>query len=107
MLDINDDIDTWKELIYTTRHSLYPICDGSADNIIGILNAKEYFRMEDKSIENIMKNAVKPPYFVPSSVKADVLFKNMKQGRHSLAIVMDEYGGMDGIVTINDLAVSW
>ena len=103
MLDINDDIDTWKELIYTTRHSLYPICDGSADNIIGILNAKEYFRMEDKSIENIMKNAVKPPYFVPSSVKADVLFKNMKQGRHSLAIVMDEYGGMDGIVTINDL----
>lgn len=103
MLDINDDMDTWKELIYTTRHSLYPICDGSADNIIGILNAKDYFRLEDKSMENIMENAVKPPYFVPSSVKADILFKNMKQGRHSLAIVMDEYGGMDGIVTINDL----
>lgn len=103
MLDINDDLDTWKEVIYTTRHSLYPICDGSADNIIGILNAKDYFRLEDKSLESIMENAVKQPYFVPSSVKADILFKNMKQGRHSLAIVMDEYGGMDGIVTINDL----
>lgn len=103
MLDINDSPDVWKEIIYTTRHSLYPICDDSADNIIGILNAKDYFRLEDKSIDSIMENAVKPPYFVPSSVKADILFKNMKQGRHSLAIVMDEYGGMDGIVTINDL----
>jgi len=103
MLDINDDPDVWKEIIYTTRHSLYPICDDSADNIIGILNAKDYFRLEDKSLESIMENAVKPPYFVPSSVKADILFKNMKKGRHSLAIVMDEYGGMDGIITINDL----
>ncbi len=103
MLDVNDSMDVWKEIIYSTRHSLYPICDDSADNIIGILNAKDYFRLEDKSLESIMENAVKPPYFVPSSVKADILFKNMKQGRHSLAIVMDEYGGMDGIVTINDL----
>lgn len=103
MLDISDGVDAWKEIIYTTRHSLYPICDGSADNIIGVLNTKEYFRLEDQSLENIMENAVRQPYFVPSSVKADILFKNMKQGRHSLAIVMDEYGGMDGIVTINDL----
>ena len=103
MLDVNDSMDVWKEIIYSTRHSLYPICDDSADNIIGILNAKDYFRLEDKSLESIMANAVKQPYFVPSSVKADVLFKNMKQGRHSLAIVMDEYGGMDGIITINDL----
>lgn len=103
MLDINDSPEVWKEMIYSTRHSLYPICDDSADNIIGILNAKDYFRLEDKSIESVMQNAVKPPYFVPSSVKADILFKNMKQGRHSLAIVMDEYGGMDGIITINDL----
>ncbi len=103
MLDINDSLDVWKETIHATKHTLYPICDDSADNIIGILNAKDYFRLEDKSLESIMQNAVKPPYFVPSTVKADTLFKNMKKGRHSLAIVMDEYGGMDGIVTINDL----
>ncbi len=103
MLDINDSLDVWKETIYTTKHTLYPICDDSADNIIGILNAKDYFRLEDKSLDSIMKNAVKPAYFVPNTVKADTLFKNMKKERHSLAIVMDEYGGMDGIVTINDL----
>ena len=50
-----------------------------------------------------MKNAVKPAYFVPESVKADVLFQNMKRTRNPLAVVLDEYGGMTGIVTINDL----
>ena len=50
-----------------------------------------------------MEQAVEPPYFVPDSVKADVLFRNMKGGGHPLAVVLDEYGGMTGIVTINDL----
>ena len=50
-----------------------------------------------------MKKAVKPAYFVPESVKADVLFRNMKQGHHHMAVVLDEYGGMTGIVTMNDL----
>lgn len=50
-----------------------------------------------------MKKAVKPAYFVPDSVKADVLFRNMKRNRSSFAVVLDEYGGMTGIVTMNDL----
>ena len=50
-----------------------------------------------------MRQAVEPAYFVPESVKADVLFRNMKAGGHTMAVVLDEYGGMTGVVTLNDL----
>ena len=103
MLDLCDTQEQWKETIYESRHTLYPVCDGTADNIVGILNSKDYFRMEDKSRENVMLHAVKPAYFVPETVKADILFQNMRKEHHSLAVVLDEYGGMSGIVTINDL----
>ncbi len=103
MLDLEDTMEIWKETIYSTRHTLYPICEDSADKIVGILNAKEYFRLEDKSRENVMKHAVSPAYFVPDTVKADILFRNMKKEKHTLAVVLDEYGGMTGIITMNDL----
>ncbi len=103
MLDMEDDIEEWKKVLYESTHSRYPICDGSSDNIVGVLNAKQYFRLQDKTQENIMKQVVYPPYFVPGSVKADVLFRNMKNNREHMAVVLDEYGGMDGIVTISDL----
>lgn len=99
-----DSVETWEETIHRTRHSLFPICGESIDNIIGILNAKDYFRLEDKSRENIMKNAVREPYFVHENMKADVLFAQMKKrGGNHFAIVVDEYGGMTGIITVTDL----
>lgn len=103
MLDAEDTMETWKETIYSTRHTLYPIFEGSVDKVVGIMNAKDYFRLEDKSRESVLENAVTPAYFVPDTVKADVLFRNMKKERHTLAVVLDEYGGMTGIITINDL----
>jgi len=103
MLDVEDSMDVWRDTIYNTRYTLYPICEGSVDKIIGILNAKEYFRLENKNRDFVMKYAVSPAYFVPDTVKADVLFRNMKKDRHTLAVVLDEYGGMTGIITINDL----
>lgn len=103
ILDINDSMDEWKEIIFNSRHTRYPICDGSADKVIGILNAKEYFRMERKDKDSVMENAVRDPYFVPEMVKADVLFRNMRKGHHAMAVVLDEYGGMSGIITLNDL----
>lgn len=95
--------EQWEQTINESKYSIYPICSESPDNIIGVLYAKEYFRLKDRSRENVMKNAVMPAYFVPESVKADVLFRNMKTKRNHFAIVLDEYGGMSGIITINDL----
>lgn len=104
MLWAEDSVETWENTIHRTRHSLFPICGESVDDIIGILNAKDYFRLEDKSRENIMKNAVREPYFVHETMKADVLFAQMKKrGAHHFAVVVDEYGGMTGIITVTDL----
>ena len=99
-----DDISVWEETIHRTRHSNFPICGDSVDNVIGVLDAKDYFRLDDKSRENIMANAVREPYFVHENMKADRLFEHMKQvGADHFAVVVDEYGGMSGILTVTDL----
>ncbi len=102
-LDMSDEADEWNEIINNSRFSRYPICGESIDDIVGILDARSYLRLEDKSRENVMENAVSNAYFVPESVKADVLFKNMREHKESFAIVLDEYGGVLGIVTMTDL----
>ena len=103
ILWMEEDMDSWAETIHNSRHTRYPVCDGSPDNVVGVLNAKDYFRLEDKSRENVLQNAVYPAYFVLETTKADVLFKNMKANKKSMAIIIDEYGGMTGIVTLYDL----
>ena len=103
MLDAADDMETWKEIIHNSRHASYPIFEENADNIVGVLKAKEYFRLEDKSRDSVMKHAVRDPYFVPATIKADRLFRNMKKGRRTMAVVLDEYGGMMGVITVKDL----
>lgn len=103
LLWLEESMEDWEATIHGSRHTLYPVCDDSADNIVGILNAKDYFRLEDKSRTSVMAEAVKSAYFVPERVKADVLFRNMKHSHIALSVVLDEYGGMVGIVTINDL----
>ena len=100
---MEDPMEEWVKTIHDSRHTLYPVCDGSPDNIVGILNAKDYFRLEDRSREEVMREAVKAPFFVPETIKADVLFRKMKKTRNVMAIVLDEYGGMVGIITLNDL----
>lgn len=103
MLDLEDSMETWENTIFSTRHTLYPVCEGTADKIVGILNAKDYFRLEDNSRENVLEKAVLPAYFVPDTIKADDLFRNMKREKNTLAVVLDEYSGVTGIITINDL----
>lgn len=100
----SDATEVWEETIHRTRHSVFPVCGENVDNVIGVLDAKDYFRLEDKSRENIMANAVREPYFVHENMKADRLFEAMKQsGADHFAVVVDEYGGMSGIITITDL----
>lgn len=103
MLDMEDSMDEWKELIHNSRHTLYPVCNGTADQIVGVLNAKTYFRLDNKDRDNVMDKAVFPAYFVPDTVRADTLFRNMRKERHGMAIILDEYGGTRGLITINDL----
>jgi len=103
ILYTDESMEEWAQTINDSRFTRYPICEETADNVIGVLNAKEYFRLEDKSRESVMENAVHPAYFVPETVCADLLFRQMKQTRNHFAIVLDEYGGTTGIITMNDL----
>ena len=103
LLYLEDGLETWDEAITETRYTYYPICDETPDQIVGVLNTKIYFRMKEKTKESVMEQAVTPAYVVPESLKADVLFRNMKKEHEQIAVVLDEYGGMSGIVTIKDL----
>ncbi|WP_066715294.1 hemolysin family protein [Clostridium sp. Marseille-P299] len=103
LLWTDESIEQWENTIHQSRHSLYPVCNESVDDIVGVLNAKDYFRLNEKTYDSIMEAAVRPAYFVPETIKADVLFRAMKKSRNYFAVVLDEYGGMSGIVTMNDL----
>ena len=103
VLDTEDSMEEWKETIYKNRHSYYPVCRETKDNIIGILDTKDYFRLEDHSRENVLAKAVKPAYFIPESMKAAKLFDHMKQTRNYFAVLLNEYGEMSGIATLHDL----
>lgn len=103
ILWLDEDDEEWEQKIIESRHSRYPVCDGSADNVLGVLNVKDYFRLKDKSRQNVMDKAIKPAYYVPETVRTDVMFQNMKKTRNHFAVVFDEYGGMSGIITMDDL----
>lgn len=105
MVSINkaDDIAVWDETIYQSHHTFYPMYEGERENIVGILNTKDYFRLKDRNKKTALKNAVSVPFFVPESMKCNVLFQHMKNKRNYLAVVLDEYGGLTGIITLHDL----
>lgn len=102
-LNYEDSLNTWEELIFNSRHTYYPVYGKNTDNIVGILNTRDYFRTSIKTKESILKNALETPWFVPENRKANVLFQEMKKSRHYFAVLIDEYGGMSGIITLHDL----
>ena len=103
MLDFGESVEVWDEIINNSRFSRYPIYENSIDNIIGILDARAYLRLDIKTKEAIIDSVVKPAYFVPSTVKANILFKNMKEKKEFIAVVIDEHGGVQGVVSLTDL----
>ena len=102
-LFLRDDPSVWEETIGAGNHTYYPICDRDVDDVVGILNTKIYFRMKDRSREAVMEKAVNAPVFVSETMPADDLFYRMKRTREYFAVVLDEYGGINGIITLHDL----
>ena len=102
-LYLEDSLEEWDRIITESRFTYFPICDETPDRIVGVLNSKIYFRMKEKTKETVMEQAVNEAYIVPESLKADVLFRNMKKAHEQFTVVLDEYGGMSGIITLKDL----
>ncbi len=101
--DLKGSLEEWEKEMIQSRFTSYPVCDGTPDKIVGIINVKDYFRTTNKTKENIVNTLIKPAQFVLESTTADILFKKMRASHNHFAVVIDEYGGMFGIVTMNDL----
>ena len=94
------------ELIAESGHSRYPVYSDSVDNVVGLLYAKDLLRhaasteLEGKTLEGLLRT---PVAFVPDSQSGSSVLKDMRAGRHHMAIVIDEFGGMSGVLTLEDL----
>ena len=103
LLWLDDDDETWEKTILETRHSYYPVCGDGVDDIRGVLSAKDYLALKERTRDRVMEKAIRPGWFVLNSVGAHVLFRQMKTRRSHFALALDEYGCFDGIITMYDL----
>lgn len=102
-LSLDDDEETVVGTIRQSGLSRFPVYQKDVDDIVGILSTRAYllnFRLPDPLP---MKDLLRPAYFVPESVPADVLFRDMQGKKAHMALVVDEYGGTSGLVTLEDL----
>lgn len=102
-LSLKDDPAKWKQVILKNRHTFYPITNEGDDDIAGILDTRDYFRLDGFGKKNIMDHCVDKPLFAAENTTADELLHIMKNRRTYIAIVLDEYGGVVGLVTLHDI----
>jgi len=98
--DVNDNENNIREKIESEPHSIYPVCDKSIDNIKGIVSIKDmYITPDDVSFKQVMKT----PLFVPENITPYKLLEKFKQTKIHTSFVVDEYGTLLGLVTLNDI----
>ncbi|OPX49580.1 hemolysin family protein [Clostridium thermobutyricum] len=105
MINIEDTYEEYMEQIFNLQYSRIPVYEGKIDNIIGILYLKD-FLVEAKRVgfDNIdIRKILQAPKFIPENKRTNELFKELKKTRNHMAILIDEYGGFSGIVTMEDL----
>jgi magnesium and cobalt transporter len=102
VIDINDAPEVFIPHVIETAHSRFPVIDKDRDDVIGILLAKDLLRHYAESDSDI-RGMLRPAVFIPESKRLNVLLKEFRSNRNHIAIVVDEYGGVAGIVTIEDV----
>jgi putative hemolysin len=103
LLKLEDSDDEWEKAIIESRHNFFPVCGKNQDDIAGVLVFRDYLCLSDRRRETVMARAVRPAQFVPITVRTHTLFARMKKSRNHFAVVVDEHGGLMGIVTMKDL----
>lgn len=103
VLYMEDSDEKWEQVIRENRHTFYPVCGEDEDDIVYILDTRDYFRMDNRFREAVLHQACYPPFFVPESMRANLIFREMREKRDYFAVVLDEYGCFVGIVTLHDL----
>ena len=103
MIWADDPADEILRTIQDSGMSRFPVCEEDADDIIGLLNTRDYLLNAQLAHPKSLRELLRPAYFVPESVRTDVLFRDMQSKKIHLAVVVDEYGGTSGIITMEDL----
>jgi magnesium and cobalt transporter len=102
VIDIDEPVEHWIPHVIETAHSRFPVFEGNRDHVIGILLAKDllrYYAEQDFDVRSMLRPAV----FIPESKPLNVLLRDFRANRNHIAIVVDEYGGVAGLITIEDV----
>ncbi len=102
MIDVDDPVDDIVRQVIAAAHSRFPVHDGNRDNVIGILLAKDLLRLRTDD-DFLLRDWLRPVVFIPESKRLNVLLREFRVSRNHMAIVVDEYGGVAGLVTIEDV----
>ncbi len=105
VIDIDDPPEEYLNDLMTLRYSRIPVCKGETDNIIGILHIKDYLiQAWEKGFDGVdIASIIRKAYFVPETKNIDSLLYEMQAAKQQIAILIDEYGGFSGIVTMEDI----
>ncbi len=102
-IEVNSSIDEALKLIRETGFSRIPVYEENRDNIVGILYAKDLIRHIDKKVKFKIRDIMRPPFFIPETKSLRELLREMQKRKLHMAIVVDEYGGTAGLVTLEDI----
>ena len=105
MIDLEDPVEEYFDDLMTLRHSRIPVCIGERDNIIGILHIKDYLiKAREEGYDKVdIKSTLRNAYFIPETKNIDSLLVELQKSKQQIAILIDEYGGFSGIVTMEDI----
>lgn len=105
LIDINDPAEEYLDQLMELRYSRIPVCEDETDNIIGILHIKDYLiKARESGFDKVDIRAIlRKPYFVPETKNIDALFFELQIEKQHIAVLIDEYGGFSGIVTMEDI----
>ena len=103
VIDVNESPDQFIPMVIQTGHSRFPVIGENKDDVIGVLLAKDLLRYYAGEEEFNVREMLRPVVFIPESKPLNVLLKEFRKNRNHMAIVVDEYGGVAGLVTIEDV----
>ena len=102
-VEVNDDIETLKKLFFDEGYSRIPVYEKSIDHIVGVVNHKEFLHKLMEKKDFILRDIVTETMFVPSLMRISEILKKMQKEKLHMAVVVDQYGGTEGIVTLEDI----
>ena len=102
-IDINDDIETIRKIIYSNSLSKYPVCNENLDNIVGIILVKDFLKKYATEEKFALRDIITQPLILPDNILATKVLEKFRETKTYVSIIVDEYGSVEGLITLHDL----